>query len=325
MKQPTWLHYSIVVLQKFLPVWIVFFAILAFMFPNFFQAFGAAPPYALAFIFLLMGMSISYQSFLAVFKQPRELLLGMGMKWIITVFVSVLLAYVFFRENSSLAAGIILAGTVPSGTSANLYTLLAEGTVALSITLAGIDTFIAPFMTPLLMQLFAGTFIPISFWTLFLNIIYIVFIPLLLGLFIQWKWSGLVEKVRPVLPLTSIFALFVIVLGVIASAYYSIIVYTAQLPLLFVVVFFQVVTPMAAAYYIARLCKVPEASCRAMLFHVGICNTALSATLAIHHIDPLAAVPSVVNMVINLSVGAFVANWLHSKKKEEFPKLRKAE
>ncbi|MGO4888329.1 bile acid:sodium symporter family protein [Anaerobacillus sp. MEB173] len=300
----------IFVLQRFLPLWIIFFAVVAFLFPKPLEPLGEATPYALGFIFLLMGMTIPFQSFLAVFKKPKELLLGMALKWVLTVFISVALAYVFFRDNASLAAGVILAGTVPSGTSANLYTLLAEGTVALSITLAAVDTFIAPFMTPFLMQVFAGQFIPISFWSLFLNIVYIVFVPIIAGLLLQWKWSDKIAVVKPFFPISSILALFVIVLGVTASAYDSLITYTSLLPLLFGVVFFQVAVPMAGGYYIAKLLKLPEASCRAMLFHIGICNTALSATLAMNHIDPMAAVPSVVNMVINLSLGAFVANWL---------------
>jgi BASS family bile acid:Na+ symporter len=304
---------SIFILQRFLPLWIIFFAVVAFLLPDVFKALGAVTSLALALIFLFMGMSISYQSFLTVIKRPKDLILGMGMKWIITVAISVALAYLFFRDNASLAAGIILAGTVPSGTSANLYTLLAEGTPALSITLAAIDTVIAPFMTPVLMQVLAGHWIPVSFWSLFLNIVYIVFIPIMIGLVLQWKWSGFIEGIKPFLPLSSILALFVIVLGVVASAYESIMMYTSVLPLLIAAVFVQVAFPMAAGYYIARLLKVSEPNCRAMLFHVGICNTALSATLAMNYIDPLAAVPSVVNMVINLTLGAFVANVLGKK------------
>lgn len=313
------------VFQRFLPLWILFSAIIAFLLPAFFMPLGGATPFALAFIFLLMGMTITIDRFVIVLKKPKELMVGMGLKWILTVGISVILAYVFFRDNANLAAGIILAGTVPSGTSANLYTLLAEGTVALSITLAAVDTFIAPFMTPVLMQLFAGQFIPVSFLDLFLNIVYIVFVPLFIGLFIQWKWGKKVEKVQPFFPLSSMLALILIVLGVIAGAYESIVAYTSLLPMLCAVIFFQVTIPMAGGYYIAKFLKLPEASCRAMIFHVAISNTALSATLAMNHIAPLAAVPSVLNMVMNLSIGAFVANVLKNRPAEVTEKKLKAE
>ncbi|WP_096200793.1 bile acid:sodium symporter family protein [Bacillus sp. FJAT-45350] len=312
----SFLRKVIFVLQRFLPIWIILCSVIAFVFPSLFSFLGSVTPWALAFIFLLMGMSISFDSFMAVLKKPQELLLGMAMKWMITVGISVLLAYLFFRDNASLAAGIILAGTVPSGTSANVYTLLAGGTVELSIALATIDTFIAPFMTPYLMQLFAGQFIPVSFWTLFLNIVYIVFVPIAIGVFLQWRWGNKITSIRPFFPLCSVVALLVIVVSVTSNAYESIIQYMWALPSLFLVVFIQVALPMVLSYLIAKyLCKFPEATCRALLFHVGICNTALSATLAMNHIDPLAAVPSVVNMVINLSLGALVANLLVASKK----------
>lgn len=299
--------------QRFLPLWILTFAALAFLAPNFFAPFAHFPPFALGFIFFLMGMTISFESFVEVFKRPKVLLIGMGLKWLLTVVVSVALAFIFFREEGKLAAGVILAGVVPSGTSANVYTLLADGTVALSLTLASIDTFIAPFMTPFLMELFAGQFIPITFLDLFLNIIYIVFIPIACGMLIQLFLAKQIQKVRPVFSLLSIFSLFVIVLGVIVGAYESVLSFTSTIPLLLVVVFIQVAFPMAASYYIAKWFGAPEASCRAILFHVGICNTALSSTLALSYIDPLAAVPSVLNMITNLSLGAAVANWFARK------------
>ncbi|MBU8907974.1 bile acid:sodium symporter family protein [Desertibacillus haloalkaliphilus] len=304
------------VLQRFLPIWILVFAVIAFLFPGLFTSLSGVTPFALAFIFLLMGMSISFQSFIDIVKKPKALLVGMAMKWSVTVMISVGLAYLFFQEHPSLAAGVILAGTVPSGTSANLYTLIAEGTVALSITLAAIDTFIAPFMTPLLMDVFAGKFIPVSFWELFLSIVYIVFIPILAGLFLQWKWEKTLDRVRKVFPTLSIVSLLVIVLAVISSAYTSLDAYSSMLPLLFFIVAIQVAIPMFLCYVIARFFGISEPNCRAILFHTGICNTALSATLAMNHIDALAAVPSVVNMVVNLSLGAFMANWFSRQSKK---------
>lgn len=297
------------IFQRFLPLWILVFAALGFLAPNFFALFAHFPPFALGFIFFLMGMTISFASFVEVFKRPKVLFIGMGLKWFLTVVISVALAFLFFQDEGTLAAGVILAGVVPSGTSANVYTLLADGTVALSLTMASIDTFIAPFMTPYLMELFAGKLIPITFLDLFLSIIYIVFIPIACGMLIQLFLAKQIEKVRPVFSLLSIFSLFVIVLGVVVGAYESVLLFTSVIPLLFVVVFIQVAFPMVVSYLIAKWFGAPEASCRAILFHVGICNTALSSTLALSYIDPLAAVPSVLNMITNLSLGAAVANW----------------
>src|SRR5699024_12381684 len=88
---------------------------------------------------------------------------------------------------------------------------------------------------------------------------------------------------------------------------------------IFIAVSHQVMIPMYLGYVMARkLLKLPKEYAISICFHTGICNTALSATLATEHLTTLAAVPSVLNMIINLTIGAFVANYfertfLHKK------------
>ena len=188
---------------------------------------------ALGIIFLLMGMSLSTESLIQVIKNPKSAFIGVSIKWVISVGVSVLLAYLFFANEPDLAAGVILAGSVSSGTSANLYTMIAGGEVALSLSMATLDTIISPLLTPSLMQVFAGKFIAISFWPLFLNIVYVVFIPLLLGLFLQWKWSEKVNVIKPYTSVLSMLSLFIVVLSVVSNAQSSLQQNLELLPILF--------------------------------------------------------------------------------------------
>lgn len=70
---------------------------------------------------------------------------------------------------------------------------------------------------------------------------------------------------------------------------------------------------MFAAYFIAKRLSLGEADARAILFQVGLCNTALAAILAFEFIGELAAIAPIINMVINLSVGAFISNYFAKK------------
>ncbi|WP_262173915.1 bile acid:sodium symporter family protein [Saccharococcus sp. Marseille-Q5394] len=301
------------VVSRYLPIWIVLLSLIAYLAPDFFIPIRSLTGAGLGTIFLLMGLSLSTDKLMAVIKKPKFAFLGVFLKWTMTVGVSIAIAYLFFKDEAEIATGVILAGTVPSGTSANIYTFIAGGEVALSITMATMDTFISPVLTPTLVQVFAGKLIPIAFWPLFLNIIYIVFIPLLAGLFIQWKWTKKVEVIKPYTSVLSQLALFVVILSVISSAQQSLEQNLSVLPLVFAAVILQVCIPMAGGYFIAKLLKVPEQNARAILFHTGICNTALAATLAMEHVSSLAAVPAVANMVVNLTVGALVASLFENK------------
>lgn len=301
------------IISKYLPLWIVLLSFVAYFFPDTFIPIRSLTGFGLGMIFLLMGLSLSTEKLVSVIKNPMYALLGVLLKWTVMVGVSIGVAYIFFQDQAEIATGIILAGTVPSGTSANLYTFIAGGEAALSITMATLDTIISPILTPTLVQFFAGKLIPIAFWPLFLNIIYIVFIPLFLGLFLQWKFAKRTAFIKPYTSVLSQIALFIVVLSVISNAQSTLQSNLSSLPIIFIAVFFQVSIPMAAGYWFARLCKVPEQNARAFLFHVGICNTALAATLALEHVSSLAAVPAVVNMVINLTLGAIVANMFAGK------------
>lgn len=295
-------------ISKYLPIWILLMSVAAYYAPQLFGGIQGLTGPALSIIFLLMGMALSTESLVFVLKHPKDAFTGVILKWTVTVGFSIYFAYVFFSNYPEIATGIIMAGTVSSGTSANLYAFIAGGEVALSITMATLDTLIAPVLTPTLVRVFAGQFIEVAFLPLFLNIIYIVLLPIFAGLFIQWKWKEKVDIVRPYTSFLSTIALLVVVLSVVSSAQATLQDNIEILPMIFLAAFFQVSVPMGLGYILAKLFKIREENCRAILFHTGICNTALSATLAMQHVSAVAAVPSVANMIVNLSLGALVAN-----------------
>lgn len=300
-------------LATYLPVWIVVVSVFAYFQPTVFTFLTGFAPFGLGLIFLLMGMQLSIGQLLVAIKHPKNMCIGIGLKWGIMVLVSVTLAKLFFAEHPELATGIILSGTVPSGTSSNLYSLLAGGDIALSITMATVDTLISPFLTPILTQTFAGTLIPIDGIALFKSIVLIVFIPLFSGIFLQWKIGRLVDQAKPYTPTISQISLLLIVASVVSNAQPTLQGHIDLLPKIAGVVFIQVSLPMFLGYSVAKLLKVSEQGARSILFQVGICNTALAATLAMAHISELAAIPAVLNMVINLSLGAFVSNYFANK------------
>lgn len=304
-------------ISRFLPLWIIGLSIIAYVFPNVFHPIQGLTEISLGAIFLFMGMSLSTEQIMSVIKKPRFAFIGIILKWTIMVGVTIVIAFSFFSNNSELAAGIILAGTVPSGTSANIYTFIGGGEVALSITMATLDTIISPILTPSLVQASVGKVVPVDGMAIFINIIWVVFIPLFIGLFLQWKFPKRVQVVKSYTSFLSQLALFVVVLAVISKAQPSLEANLSLLPLIFLAVILQVSIPMFLGYYISKLFKIPKENIVAITFHTGICNTALASTLAMEHFSSLAAVPAVANMVVNLTIGAIVAKVFEHKRKKK--------
>jgi BASS family bile acid:Na+ symporter len=302
-------------ITRFLPILILLCAIVAYAFPGVFRFLQEIPAYCLAFILFTMGLTLKTESLVQVMKQPKSILWGMSIKWSINLVVSLIIAFSFLQFSRELAVGILLAGTVPSGTAANLYTFMAQGHVALSITMSTLDTLIAPLLTPGLVKVVFGQIVPIPFFGLFIRLILIVLLPIALGLYLQTRLKERVQHVRTVIPLFSSSALLIIVLAVISSAQPILLQNIELLPLLGFALFLQVAIPFVAGYFISKKVGLGEEESRAILFQTGICNTALAAILAMEVISPLAAVPAVINMVINLSLGALAANYFSRKVK----------
>jgi BASS family bile acid:Na+ symporter len=287
---------------KLLPLWIVCCALLAYHFPGHFLFLKNWTAPALAFILFNMGLTLSQESLRRVIRQPKNALLGVAGKWTISLGISIGLAFLFFRDQPDLLAGTILAGAVPSGTSANLYTFMAGGTLALSIMMSAVDTLVGPVLTPLIMKATVGSVVPVAFLPLFLQMVYVVLLPILAGLAIQWKWESRLAPVKKVIPLLSAAALIVVDLAVVSGAQTMLQENLVLLPWLFLCVFLQITVPMVLGYCFGAGFRMPEADRRSVVYEFGICNTALAALLAMEHISPIAAVPAVANMITNTSL-----------------------
>ncbi|USG65601.1 bile acid:sodium symporter family protein [Brevibacillus ruminantium] len=295
------------IVTKFLPLWIICSALLAYHYPEHFLFLKNWTAPSLAFILFNMGLTLSRESLKRVIKHPKNAILGVAGKWTVTLSISILLAYLFFRNQPELMTGTILAGAVPSGTSANLYTFMAGGTLALSIMMSTIDTLVGPILTPLIMKGTVGTVVPVSFLPLFLQMVYVVLLPILAGLLVQWKWESKLGGVKKVIPMLSAAALIIIDFAVVSGAQKMLEDNLSLLPWLFLCVFLQVTIPMVLGYFFGAGFRMPEADRRSVVYEFGICNTALAALLAMEHISPVAAVPAVANMITNTSLGALIA------------------
>ena len=76
-----------------------------------------------------MGMTLSVDDFKEVLKQPKKVAIGVVAQFTIMPLIAFGLA-VAFRLPPEVAAGVILVGCCPGGTSSNVMTFLAKGNVA---------------------------------------------------------------------------------------------------------------------------------------------------------------------------------------------------
>src|SRR5690606_3108107 len=160
-----------------------------------------------------MGTTLSLWDFGRVIKMPKGVFVGIVCQFSIMPFLGWAIAK-SFSFPPEIAAGIILIGSCPSGLASNVMSYLARANVALSVTLTAIATLLAPIMTPLLMKTLAGQYVAIDFWSMVIDIIKIIIVPVGGGLifnhFLHGKFKWL-DTVMPIISMAGIGLIIVVI------------------------------------------------------------------------------------------------------------------
>jgi len=109
-------------------------------------------PLALFVIMLGMGLALKLADFKRVTKQPKAFVVGLSAQMILLPLLGFALA-TWLALPPELAVGFMLLALCPGGTTSNLYTYLAKGDLALSISLTAVASLITPFSVPLVATL----------------------------------------------------------------------------------------------------------------------------------------------------------------------------
>lgn len=260
----------------------IFTAVAAAMFyPHYFDTWGSLKLATLItpliqVIMFGMGTSMSLSDFAGVIKMPKGVFIGIVGQFIIMPGLGFLFASVSGFEPE-IAAGMILIGCVPSGMASNVITYLAKGNLALSITLTAILTVMAPFVTPALMKLLAGTFVEIDAWAMMWDIFKMVIIPIGLGLLFNKFLAGKAKWLDNAMPVVSMAGIGFIITIITAAGQKSLLSIGLML-ILFVLM--HNLFGYILGYWTGRLFRMSEKDCRTLAIEIGMQNGGLASGLA---------------------------------------------
>ncbi|OIN55443.1 bile acid:sodium symporter family protein, partial [Arsenicibacter rosenii] len=128
-----------------------------------------------------MGIQMSIHDFAGLRSSGKGVLIGLFCHFTVMPLMGLLLTRLF-RFEPEIAAGVILIGSCSSGLASNVMVYLAKANLVLSVVVTAMATLAAPFLTPLLLKLLAGTLINISFINMMMEIIKIVIVPIFAAL-----------------------------------------------------------------------------------------------------------------------------------------------
>jgi len=307
-------------LKRFSYTVIIFSSVTASLFyPQFFTSWGdfklsilIVP--LLQLIMFGMGTAMSVKDFVGVIKMPKAVGIGMVCQFTIMPVVGFTLANIF-GFAPEIAAGVVLIGSSPSGLASNVMSYIAKANLALSVTLTAVATLLAPIMTPFLMEVFAGQFIPIDFLAMMWSIIKIVILPIVAGLVFNHFFHGKAEWLDKAMPFVSMAGIAVIITIITASGRDSL------LTIGFVLILAAILHNAAGyflGYWACRFFKMPEQDCRTIALEVGMQNGGLASGIALEmgKVATVGLAPAVFGPWMNIS-GSSLATWWREKPIEQ--------
>jgi BASS family bile acid:Na+ symporter len=257
-----------------------------------------------------MGTGLSVNDFVGVVKMPRGVVAGVLCHYIIMPMVAFAITRIFSFPDE-VSAGIILIGSCPNGLASNVMTYLARANLALSVTLTAISTFIAPFVTPLFMQLLAGQYVEINFWSMVWDITKIVIIPVTAGLIFNRFLHGRFKILDDIMPTISMIGIGLIIVVITAAGRDALLVVGGYLIL---AVLIHNISGYFLGYWSARMLRMREKDCRTIAIEVGLQNAGLGSSLALA-MGKLATVglaPAVFAPIMNIT-GSSLALWWRAR------------
>jgi BASS family bile acid:Na+ symporter len=257
-----------------------------------------------------MGSSMSVNDFAAVVKSPKGVVIGVLSQFTIMPILGFTLANVT-GFPPEIAAGIVLIGCSPSGLASNVMAYLAKANLALSITITSITTLIAPFVTPLLMKLFAGTLVEIDVTKMMWDIFKMIIIPIGAGLIFNKLLRGKSKWLDDAMPYISMFSIACIITIITASGRENLLKIG---PLLIIVALIHNSFGYFLGYWSARLLKMPETDCRTVAIEVGMQNAGLASGIAkeMGKVATVGLAAAVFGPIMNIT-GSMLASWWHNR------------
>ena len=238
-------------------------------------------PVALGIIMFGLGLSLTLSDFARVGKHPKAVFIALVCQLLLLPAACFGLV-VAFNLPPVLAAGMMLLSAAPGGTTANLYSHLFRGDVALNISLTALNSVIAVVTLPVIANLSIAFFIP-GDTTLGLQldkiveVFAIVLLPVVLGMLIRHGKSSFADAMDKPVRIASVIILVVVIGGAVAT---NLTILMDNFASLAVITVLFCLLSLSVGYFVPQWFGVRRAQAVASAFEIGIHNATLAIVIA---------------------------------------------
>lgn len=266
-----------------------------------------------AFLFMIMlgmGMMLVPDDFRRILKTPKAGVLGLLGQVVLLPLLAFSVAW-WMQLSASYAIGLMLLASCPGGTTSNLFTFLAKGDTALSITLTAVSSMVAILTLPLILGISylylqgEGLYLHLPVQRVLFALIFLTLVPVCIGMYIRYRFPAFSQRQEKLVTRGSSIFLAVLVGGLVLKERNSLgdaIVQCGLAALLLNA------TCMLVGHFLGKRARLSASQTTAITLEVGLQNSALAIVIATSILmdSKMALMPAVYSLVMNFSAVGYV-------------------
>lgn len=263
-----------------------------------------------------LGLTLKPQDFKLIAQRPKPVIVGLVgqivllplIAWPITQILSTF----DFQLSSLFIIGIMLVACSPGGSSSNVFSMLAKGDVALSVTLTACSSIITLFTLPLIMawvtaSVGEATDIHLPIGNLLIQNLVLMVVPIGIGFIVNIFREQAAAKIHNVLKRIAMPALVLLVSVFFLQHKQTIVEKFASLGLTMTIL---ILATTGCGALLAWLLKLSQKERRTLVIEIGMQNAAQAITIACSPFifnNEVIAIPAIIYaLMMNLILLAYV-------------------
>jgi BASS family bile acid:Na+ symporter len=270
-------------------------------------------PVALGIVMLGLGLSLTIADFARVLRFPKAVLVGLFAQTVVLVAIAYLLARLADLPPE-LAVGLMLLAASPGGATANIYSHLAHGDVALNITLTAVNSLLALATLPLIVDASLAHFLGQDQYVppptrKIVEVAAIIVVPVVLGMALRAGQPRLAAALERPIRVFAVLVLAAVIVAAIVAEWERLPGFIAAVGA--VCLAFNLLS-MAIGYGLPRVLALPRGQAIAISMEIGIHNGTLAIFIALNVLQNAAmSVPAAVYSIIMFVTASVFTAWLN--------------
>ncbi|BDT88496.1 bile acid:sodium symporter family protein [Nocardia cyriacigeorgica] len=279
--------------------------------------FAVALPIALGIIMFGLGLTLTVGDFARVLRYPKAAIVALTCQLVVLPVICFGLVRLFGLDGA-LAVGMMLLAASPGGSSANLFSHIAGGNVALNVTLTAINSVLAVFTLPVVVGLSYAVFLDDAAGlglqpAKFVQVFAIVLVPVALGMWVRHRWTEWALRRQRTVKIGSGVVLVLVVSAALLSEFGS---FTEHVGELGAIALLLCTIGLGIGYGVPRLFGVRHGDAIAASMEIGIHNAALAIAVAatVLNNETMAVPAAVYGFLMNIPAGIATVAFARSRK-----------